>query len=49
MFRSKLVISGMNEEVSIFDFTDVLEDFTDPVPEIRNGPLGGFSEQRLEF
>ncbi len=39
----------MTEEVPAFLGGELIEELADPIPEVRDGSLGGFSEERLEF
>ena len=49
MFRSSLDVSGVSEVIAAFLWREAIEQVANRVPEVIDGSLGGFSEERLEF
>ncbi len=39
----------MTEKVPAFLGGELIEELAEPIPEVWDGSLGGFSEERLEF
>ena len=49
MFRSSLYVSGVSEVIAAFLWREAIEQVANRVPEVIDGSLGGFSEERLEL
>lgn len=49
MYRSSLDVSGVFEVIAAFLRREAIEQVANRVPEVIDGSLGGFSEERLEF